>query len=73
MMISDPSRDPCLTARMAHTHGFEASPSIATVVDSEVRVLYEEGRIAAVREGRAIITVTAERISDFLTVTVTRR
>jgi len=50
-----------------------SAPSIATVVDSEVRVLYKEGRIAAVGEGRAIITVTAERISDVLAVIVTRR
>lgn len=50
-----------------------SAPSIVTVLDGEVRVLAEEGRITALAEGRAIITVTAERISDFLPVTVTRR
>jgi len=50
-----------------------SAPSIATAVKSEILVLREDGRIAAVNEGRAIITVTAERISDFLPVIVTRR
>lgn len=50
-----------------------SAPSVASVVDSAVRVLHEEGRVAAVGEGRSRITVTAERITDSLTVIVTRR
>jgi uncharacterized protein YjdB len=47
-----------------------SAPSIATA-DSSSRCC--EARIAAVGEGRAVITVTAERISDSLTVTVKPR
>ena len=48
-----------------------SAPGIATMVGGSVFCC--EGRIAAVGEGRAIITVTAERISDSFTVVVTRR
>jgi uncharacterized protein YjdB len=41
-----------------------SAPSVATVDG--------EGRVTAVGEGRAVITVTAERISDVLPVTVSR-
>ena len=50
-----------------------SAPSIAAALDGEVRVGYEDERIVAVGEGRAIITVSAEGIRDFLPVTVTRR
>jgi uncharacterized protein YjdB len=54
-----------------------SAPSVATVDGVQppgcpVATCSVEPRIAAVGEGRAIITVTAERISDFLAVTVTR-
>jgi hypothetical protein len=45
-----------------------SAPSIAASVDSSARCC--EVRIAAVAAGRAVITVTAERISDSLSVTV---
>jgi len=47
-----------------------SAPSTATAVSSSRCC---EVRIAAVAQGRAVITVTAERISDFLTVIVKPR
>jgi uncharacterized protein YjdB len=51
---------------------YSSSAASIVTVDGGGRGSFEP-RIAAVGEGRAMITVTAERISAFLPVTVTRR
>jgi uncharacterized protein YjdB len=47
-----------------------SAPSVAAPVDSTVRFGWEEGRIAAIGEGRAVITARVGDISDTLAVTV---